>query len=193
MKKILFSLLVLCLLPVAVFAEGNGKVKVYMFEAGECPYCEMEAEYLKGLESYGTKFEIVSKELYVDHVTWAHGKDYDLGAKVSEEFKKAGFSKADYNATPFIVISNLYASTGYNTSLESIINEAYELGDTDVVGCIEAGNDNCMPEKEPQKINPWVIVSLVGVTVVVFGVIAGVSIHNDKLAQEETKKAKKRK
>ena len=63
MKKILLSLIVavMVLLPMSVNAEG--KVKVYIFEAGGCPYCEAEIEYLESLDSYGEKFEIVRKEL----------------------------------------------------------------------------------------------------------------------------------
>lgn len=120
------------------------KVKVYMFEAGGCPYCEAEEEYLKGLSSYGTKFELVKKELYVDHIDWAQGKDFELGKQVAEAFKSAGFADAAYNATPFVVISNIYAAASYNTSLESIIDEAYEKGDKDVVGCFEEGKTNCL-------------------------------------------------
>ena len=120
------------------------KVKVYLFEAGGCPYCEAEEEYLKSLSSYDKKFEIIKKELYVDHVDWEPGKDYELGQKVANAFKNAGFNDASYEATPFVVISNIYAAAAYNTSLESIIEEAYEKGDVDVVGCFAEGKSNCL-------------------------------------------------
>ncbi len=152
MKRILRSLLLLLfLVPFVVSAKG--KVKVYMFEAGGCPYCEAQEEYLKGLDSYGEKFELVKKELYVDHVNWEKGKDYDLGVSVAKTFKDAGFEDASADGTPFVVISDLYAQAGYSTTLEDTINEAYEAGDKDVVACIEKGEKNCLKtsDKEEEK------------------------------------------
>ena len=64
MKKIL-NLIVFFLVIGIVPVSAKEKVKVYIFEAGGCPYCEAEIEYLEGLDSYGEKFEIVRKELYV--------------------------------------------------------------------------------------------------------------------------------
>ncbi len=96
-KKSIFAiilvLLVMLMMP-NVAAKSKEKVKVYIFEAGGCPYCEAQIEYLKGLSSYNKKFEIVQKELYVDHIDWQKGKDYDLGVKVANEFKKNGFADA---------------------------------------------------------------------------------------------------
>ncbi len=144
MKKI-FSVILLgiifSVLPLVLSAEE--KVKVYVFEAGGCPYCEEEYDYLEGLSGYGTKFEIIKKELYVDHVDWAHGEDYDLGVNVAKAFQSAGFTDAKYTGTPFVVISDVYASTGYSTDLETYIDMAYEEGDKDIVSCIEKGNSNC--------------------------------------------------
>ena len=144
MKKVLFSIIcALLLLPIFVNADSK-LVKVYVFEAGGCPYCEAEVEYLKGLESYGKKFEIVQKELYVDHVDWANGKDYDLGVKVAKAFKSAGFEDASYQGTPFVVISDIYAAAAYSTDLEEYINKAYDEGDKDAVTCIANGKENCI-------------------------------------------------
>ncbi len=157
MKKYLIGLLAVLLIPMMVFAKDE-KVKVYIFEAGGCPYCEMELEYLEGLDSYNEKFVVVKKELYVDHNDWAPGEDFIVGAKTALAFNDAGFSNAGYNGTPFVVISDLYASASYSTSLESVINEAYEKGDKDVVGCISAGKNKCLEdyvdadyEKEAQE------------------------------------------
>ena len=58
MKKKLFSILFAMLLFVPFFVKADEKVKVYIFEAGGCPYCEAEVEYLKGLDSYNEKFTI---------------------------------------------------------------------------------------------------------------------------------------
>ena len=122
---------------------ANEKVKVYIFEAGGCPYCEAQVEYLEKLSGYGKKFEIVRKELYVDHINWEIGKDYNLGKKTAELFQEHGFEDANINGTPFVVISNVYAVTSYSTDLEDIIDQAYKKGHVDVVGCLDKGGTNC--------------------------------------------------
>lgn len=144
MKKKLFSLLLglVLLLPLGINAKE--KVKVYIFESGGCPYCEAQIEYLEGLPGYNETFTIERKELYVDHIDWAQGKDYELGKIVAEEFNKVGFDEATYQGTPFVVISDLYAKAALNQTLESVINEAYELGDKDIVGCYESGKTGCL-------------------------------------------------
>lgn len=147
MKKILLVIITaLLLLPATVNAKE--KVKVYIFEAGGCPYCEMEVEYLKGLDSYNETFEIVRKELYIDHKDWEPGKDYELGYKVANAFLDAGFTDATYQATPFVVVSDIYAASGYNQGLESVINQAYLEGDKDAVECLKNGNEDCIRQKE---------------------------------------------
>lgn len=171
MKKKLLSVLftLLILIPLGINAEEKEKVKVYIFEAGGCPYCEAEVEYLKGLEGYNKTFTIEIKELYVDHVDWKPGKDYDLGVKVANGFLNAGFTDASYQGTPFVVISDLYAASVYSTSLESVINEAYEKGDKDIVSCYADGKEDCLNHlaKEDNKVtdndsatgaNTWVVV-----------------------------------
>src|SRR5574344_47452 len=98
MKKKLFTLLFgfMLLIPFSTKAADKDLVKVYVFEAGGCPYCEEQIKYLEGLDSYGEKFTIVQKELYVDHVDWEQGKDYELGDNVANGFNKAGFADASY-------------------------------------------------------------------------------------------------
>lgn len=171
MKKKLLSVLftLLLLIPLGINAEEKEKVKVYIFEAGGCPYCEAEVEYLKGLEGYNKTFTIEIKELYIDHVDWKPGKDYDLGVKVANGFLNVGFTDASYQGTPFVVISDLYAASAYSTSLESVINEAYEKGDKDIVSCYADGKEDCLNHlaKEYNKVtdndsatgaNTWVVV-----------------------------------
>ena len=139
MKKKILGVLFALLLAVpllTVSAKEKAKVKVYVFEAGGCPYCEAQIEYLKGLDSYNKKFTIERRELYVDHVDWEQGKDYKLGKAVAEQFQKDGFENASYQGTPFVVISDIYASASYSTELESYINKAYKNGDKDVVNQI---------------------------------------------------------
>ena len=152
MRKLIYTLgLLVLLVPTIVFAKQN-PVNVYVYEAGGCPFCEQEIAYLKGLDSYNKKFKIVQKELYVDHINWAQGKDFTTGVKVASTFKAAGFTNAAYNATPFVVISDVYAATGYNTNLEEYINKAYEAGDKDIVKCIESGKDECIEGITPDKV-----------------------------------------
>ncbi len=155
-KKSIFAiilvLLVMLMMP-NVAAKSKEKVKVYIFEAGGCPYCEAQIEYLKGLSSYNKKFEIVQKELYVDHIDWAQGKDYALGKEVAEAFLNQGFQDASYQGTPFVVISNIYAAAAYSQQLEDVILEAYKKGDKDIVKCFEDGNDNCERKIKPFTLN----------------------------------------
>ena len=48
MKRIIGVIFILlCLIPFKIFAAS--KVKVYVFEAGGCPFCEDQKEYLKKL------------------------------------------------------------------------------------------------------------------------------------------------
>ena len=134
------------------------KVKVYVFEAGGCPYCEYEKEYLRSLDSYNVKFEIVEKQLYVDHVDWKPAKDYPLGKAGAEAFQSAGFENASYNGTPFVVISDLYAAAAYSTNLEEVINVAYEKGDKDVVACYANDGENCLEGADPSIKVDWSLV-----------------------------------
>ena len=156
MKKIFtFILAGLLLLPGVSYAEEKELVKVYVFEAGGCPFCEMQMEYLKGLDSYNKKFKIVEKEAYVDHVDWEQGKDYALTKSVAEAFYEVGFEDASYQGTPFVVISDKYAAAAYSQALEDIIDAAYEEGDKDIVSCIESGKTDCLAhlqkDEEPAK------------------------------------------
>lgn len=186
MKKksiIICLLLVLLVMPLSVFAakktttttttttvDTSKMVKVYIFEAGGCPACEAEIEYLKELDSYNVKFTIVEKELYVDHVDWAEGSDYDLGVKVASAFATAGYD-SDVNSTPLVVISDIYAANAYSESLEDVINEAYEEGDKDAVSCIENGGTNveCVrgAKDEPDTDVAGILIFLVTIGIVV--------------------------
>ena len=112
------------------------------------------------MDSYGKKFIIVEKELYVDTSSWKRGKDFDLAKRVSTAFKKIGFNQANYIGTPFIVISDLYAAMTDARDLENVIEEAYKVGDKDVVGCFERNNKDCLDVKTNDKnLNlVWIIV-----------------------------------
>lgn len=172
MKKALRNIVLLFLLivPFIVKAEDKELVKVYIFEAGGCPYCEKEIEYLEGLESYNKKFTIERKELYVDHINWAKGSDYQLGYTVATAFNQAGFEDASYEGTPFVVISDLYAAASYSTALEPIIEQAYEAGDKDVVGCFASGKEDCLEgvviNNKTKETSPVAIGIIVGIIIV---------------------------
>ena len=193
MKKLLKVVLtVLFFIPFVVFADDKEKVKVYVFESGGCPYCEAEREYLEGLESYNKKFVIISKELYVDHVDWEPGKDYELGKLVAETFKEQGFENAAYTGTPFVVISDVYAAATYSTDLEKYIDKAYEEGDKDAVSCIDKGNENCVRYNEEASKKKEENEPKGGVAVLILGVVAlvGVIVYtfmnkNKKVNKEE--------
>jgi len=205
MKKILGVLFALLLMiPVlGINAKEQAKVKVYVFEAGGCPYCEAQIEYLQKLDSYNKKFTIVRKELYIDHVNWEQGRDYELGKAVAEKFQKDGFKDASYQGTPFVVISNLYAAATYSTDLESYINKAYKDGDKDVVGSIakkldvENVNRNDIGENESttsesgttdaysSEEKPNVVVVLLGAVVLVGAVIVVIKLGGNNSTNEK--------
>lgn len=172
MKKLLVLALSVLLMMGVVNAEDKAKVKVYMFEAGGCPYCEAEEKYLKGLDGYGETFELVKKELYVDHVDWKHGKDYEIGKKVAEAFNEAGFEDASYEGTPFVVISDLYAAASYSTDLEDFINAAYEEGDKDVISCVASGEKNCIRENSINTNSNKNSSSKGGIVIAIIGALA---------------------
>ncbi len=198
-KRILLILVVALLVVVPrVYAEedegemvlttgADDKVKVYIFEAGGCPYCEMEMEYLTSLESYNQKFVIVKKELYVDHVEWQPGKDYELGKKVAEEFKKAGFEYASYTGTPFVVISNLYAAAVYSDDLEGYINTAYDEGDKDIVGCFERGESCSIIEEKKDNSD---LVATIILIAIVGGIVAFTLVSRHSMKEEVSEKEK---
>ena len=129
MKKLLLTIVaIICFVPFIVFSAENKKVKVYIFESGGCEYSESQIEFLKNLDSYNKKFEIVEMEAFVDNVDWEPGKDYQLGMDVSQAFIKANYD-SELSGTPFVVISDIYAYAIYSEDLEEIINKAYEEGD----------------------------------------------------------------
>lgn len=154
LNKIL--VLVICGILFIGKVSAKDKIKVYIFEAGGCPYCEAEIKYLKELDSYNKKFEIVTKELYIDHVDWEQGKDYDLGVKVATAFKNKGYEDASYQGTPFVVIGNIYAVSSYSTELKGIIDTAYENENPDIVECFINNEDNCEEKINNNKIDTYI-------------------------------------
>ena len=195
MKKLLVTIItIICILPIAVNAKS--KVKVYIFEAGGCPACEAQMEYLQGLDSYNEKFEIVEKELYVDHVDWENGKDYDLGKTVAEAFLAADpvkFKDATYQATPFVVVSDVYASAGYNSSLETVIDEVYEEGDKDIVKCYEKGKTDCLDHLKEESTSNFnsaglIITSVICTIVLIVCYLIKSSVDTNRIVEALSKR-----
>ena len=174
MKKIITF--IIAFVVMIGFVNAEGKVKVYMFEAGGCPYCEAQEEYLKGLSGYGKTFELIKKELYVDHIEWKQGKDYELGKKVAEAFNEAGFADASYEGTPFVVISDIYAAASYSEELESLIDLAYEEGDRDAVSCIANNGTDCIRPNTIEPSNSEVKNSKSGVVVAIIGAVLFIGV-----------------
>ena len=197
MKKLFLSAITLLLmLPIVVSAKEL--VKVYIFEAGGCPYCEAQEKYLKGLDSYNKKFKIVKKEAYVDHVDWEQGKDFNLSKTVAEAFQEAGFKDAEYRATPFVVISDKYAAAAFSEDLEDIINDAYEEGDKDIVGCYEKGNTNCLDylttSNKTEKVNNIpVIITIIISTILIIGTYIVKSTMDTKKIIDSKRPSRKKK
>jgi len=194
MKKLKYLIIVIILFAIGLIffnEKGNdNRVKVYVFEAGGCPFCEKELQYLKSLESYERDFVIVRKELYIDHEDFAEGKDYELGKRVAEEFIERGFEDASYEGTPFVIISNIYAATAYSTDLEAYINEAYKEGDVDAVGCIEKGGNNCL-DATPKKEDNGQTIKTFFLLVFAAGILSYIissSKSNKKIFSEETER-----
>ena len=153
------------------------KVKVYVFGAEGCPFCDSQIDYLSHLDGLDKKFEIVKKELYIDHIDWIPGADYNLAHKVEDLYKDNNYQynekgenqNVDITGTPYVVISNIYAGTGYNKNLESVINIAYNRGHVDVVDCLSKGGTNCF-EGEPLTFKDYLPIRLVEILVILTGI-----------------------
>ena len=201
MKKIwglLISLMLL--LPGMVKAEetddmpqvvDDGLVKVYMFEAGGCPYCEAATAFLESLDTYNTKFTLIHKSTYIDHYDFEPDVDYDLTQEVSQAFIYAGFRNAKFSGTPYIVISDVYAASGYSESigqqLVDVIDLVYQEGDKDVVSCIANGGTECIEGIKQKKLTVAGAAVLIGSVVLVFGIIIGIYLYMDNKNKKKAK------
>ena len=201
MKKIWGLLIALMLLlPGMVKAEeaddmpqvvDDGLVKVYMFEAGGCPYCEAATAFLESLDTYNTKFTLIHKSTYIDHYDFEPDVDYDLTQKVSQAFISAGFRNAKFSGTPYIVISDVYAASGYSESigqqLVDVIDLVYQEGDKDVVSCIANGGTECIEGIKQKKLTVAGAAVLIGSVVVIFGIIICIYLYMDNKNKKKAK------
>ena len=150
--------------------QKKEKVTVYVFSASGCPFCEEQMTYLKNLDTYGKEFTIVEKELYIDHISWEKGKDYDLAKKVETEMSTI-LNGVVIDGTPFVIVENIYAKTGLNTNLEDYIHRAYLRGtQVDVVKCLEENGTNCVKEKETNKEKDYLPVRIIETITIIAGI-----------------------
>lgn len=197
LKLLLLSLLLIIPFNMVKAEEGVLEpVKVYVFYAPGCHWCEEQFNYLEALDSYNEKFVVVRKELFQSDLR-TPGADYDLGQDVGTAFTQAGFTNARPEGTPYVVVSDLYAASAYNDSLETVINQAYEAGDKDVVGCIEAGNDNCIEGAVSTKkeLSPkmFIILGISVVIIVPLLIFVNSYINKNVVVADEEVKAEKKK
>lgn len=154
MKKFTLFVLLICILGLSVKAQDNDLVKVYVFVSKNGFYSDLSEEAiksLKGLESYGKKFEIIEKEAYVYSSKFGDaedGKDLELFKKVIAVYNEAGFDYT-YTQTPTAIVSDEFIPGVDLDFVDKVVNDAYENGDKDLVGCIDRGENDCsVQEKE---------------------------------------------
>ena len=131
-KKLLFTLAVLLLLPLSVFAKD--KINVYIFKGETCGYCARALEFFNGLdEEYKSYFNLVEKEV------WNDKNNAALMESVGKHFN------FEVKGVPFIVIGDKYFDgyvSSYDDDIKSTIKAAYNDDDyKDVVSAIIDGEN----------------------------------------------------
>lgn len=100
--KYLFVLLMLLVVPVMVYAEGeeettdtSKEVKVYLFRGEGCPHCQEAEEWFQSIEEeYGSMFNVI------DYETWYDEENKALMEKVAEARGE------EASGVPYIIIGN---------------------------------------------------------------------------------------
>jgi len=100
--KYLFVLLMLLVVPVMVYAEGeeettdtSKEVKVYLFRGEGCPHCQEAEEWFQSIEEeYGSMFNVI------DYETWYDEENKALMDKVAEARGE------EASGVPYIIIGN---------------------------------------------------------------------------------------
>lgn len=178
MKKIILFMLLINIFCLSVRAEKHDLVKVYVFVSKSGIHSDLSEkaiESLKGLESYGKQFEIIEKEAYVyssEYGDAEDGKDLELFKKVIEVYNNAGYDYT-YTQTPTAFISNEFIPGVDLKFVHEVINNAYENGDEDLVGCVERGENNCSVEKKEKNITSTNIIKKV---LIIIGIIFSLMI-----------------
>ncbi len=93
--------------------EGNNNVTLYLFHGSTCQFCLNAKEYLKTIDYDYLTIKTIE--------VWGNSANSELLTKVREEF---GDSVKD--GVPYIVISDNYHRTGYNSDISSYIEEGIE-------------------------------------------------------------------
>lgn len=178
MKKIVLFMLLINIFCLSVKAEQHDLVKVYVFVSKNGIHSDLSEKAiasLKGLESYGKMFEIIEKEAYTYSSKFSDvedGKDLELFKKVIEVYNNAGYDYT-YTQTPTAFISNEFIPGVDLELVNEVINNAYENGDEDLVGCVERGENNCSVEKKEKNITSTNIIKKV---LVIIGIIFSLMI-----------------
>ena len=168
--KYLFVLLMLLVLPVMVYAEGeeetttddSNEVIVYFFRGEGCSHCaEAEAWFQSIEEEYGSMFKIV------DYETWYDEDNAALMQKVAEA------KHEDAQGVPYIIIGNKSwngFTESYGAEMLAAIKSEYETPANeryDIMKLLPKG-----VKKEEEKSND--VLALILILVVVGGVCFGV-------------------
>lgn len=163
-KKLLFVLTILAMLPLGVFAKE--KVNVYLFKREGCMYCASALSFFENLskdEEFQNYFTLVTKDV-------SNTENNNLMVKVA---KKLGVT---LSGVPFIVIGEEYFegySETYDDSLKKAIQYAYEHDSKDLIA---EGN------KDTSAVTILILVAIVG------GIVFLIYMAKDNHTSEEEEK-----
>lgn len=173
-KKLLFTLAILLLLPVSVFAKE--KINVYIFKGETCGFCARALAFFNGLDDeYKSYFNLVEKEV------WNDQNNSNLMQKVAKHFN------FEVKGVPFIVIGDKYFDGYVNTyddDIKKTIKEKYNDSNyQDIVAAIMNGDEI----KETNSTAFTIIIILA----VVAGVFFLVYMAKDTTSSEDAIETKK--
>ena len=122
MKKLFMALccLLLVFMPMAVRAEKNEKIKVYIFYGDGCPHCHKAFEFFDSIEEeYGKYYKLVKFE------TWYSSSNNKMMFQVAE---KLG-TDTEGLGVPYIIIGDKVFegyTESYDEEIKKAIKAAYE-------------------------------------------------------------------
>jgi glutaredoxin len=157
MKKIkgfILALIVVFLMPLAVFAED--KINVYIFRGEGCQYCAKALAFFEGLDDeYQSYFNLVEREV------WYDTDNATLMQTVADYFGDT------VKGVPYIIIGdktfNGY-TTEYDDDIKAAIKTAYENEDgsyQDIVGPILEGTEVTKTTSDNTNITIIIIIVII--------------------------------
>ncbi len=154
----------------------NSKVKVYFFHGDGCPHCAEAEEFFEGIkEEYGSKFELVSYEVWYN----------EDNSKLMEKVAKA--RDEEVSGVPYIIIGekswNGYTSE-YDSDIKKYIDENYSIDSSkryDIMELVNTGSTNSAKSKKENHTKD--VLLLLGILIVVGGVVVGVADARKKNAK----------